>query len=168
MRVYMDSNLQQKLYDTYPKIFSQKDLPMTETAMCWGVAVGDGWYGIIDNLCDLIQQRVIQPHENIEMYEKWIAESSDQSMVEKWEKRIEEEKQKIISVQFTQVKEKFGTLRIYHNCDNDYIDGLISMAESMSSITCEQCGNKGTLNTKGWYHTLCEPCKASRFSREIP
>lgn len=160
----MNEKLQNQLYEKYPKLFCQKDLPMTHTCMCWGVAVGDGWYDIIDNLCDLIQQRVKQPHENIEMYESWVAKEEDLSLIENWKKRIEEEKNKIISVEFTQIKEKFGTLRIYHNSDDPYIDGLISMAESMSGSVCEKCGNKGYMNTKGWISTLCEPCRESRFS----
>ena len=54
----MNKNLQEKLYQKYPKIFRQKDLPMTQTAMCWGIACGDGWYDLIDELCSQIQNRV--------------------------------------------------------------------------------------------------------------
>ena len=166
----MDSDLQQKLYAEYPEIFSQKDLPMTQTAMCWGIATGDGWYEILNNVCFLIQQRVKSPHETIELYEKWISEENDEDRIIYLREKIEKEKEKISSVQFVQVKEKFGTLRIYHTGEGDdpYIDGVISMAESMSGVTCEQCGNKGTLSTKGWHHTLCDRCRVIRFSREIP
>ena len=52
----MNQRLQDKLYEKYPKIFGQKDLPMTQTAMCWGIDCGDGWYNIIDTLCCHIQQ----------------------------------------------------------------------------------------------------------------
>ena len=45
----MKQELQQKLYDTYPKLFIQKDLPPQQTAMCWGICCGDGWYDLIDN-----------------------------------------------------------------------------------------------------------------------
>ena len=33
----MKAELQNKLFEKYPKIFGQKDLPMTQTAMCWGI-----------------------------------------------------------------------------------------------------------------------------------
>jgi len=48
----MRGELQQQLFEKYPAIFRQKDLPMTQTAMCWGIDCGDGWYEIIDTLCD--------------------------------------------------------------------------------------------------------------------
>jgi hypothetical protein len=54
----MKSELQNKLYTKYPKIFRQKDLPITQTCMCWGIDTGDGWYLIIDFLCKKIQDYV--------------------------------------------------------------------------------------------------------------
>ena len=55
-----------------------------------------------------------------------------------------------------QVKEKFGTLRFYYSGGNDYIDGMVTMAETMSSVTCEECGNPGSTLGCGWLTTLCE------------
>ena len=51
----MKKELQDKLFEKYPKIFRQKDLPMTETCMCWGVECGNGWFKIIDLLCEILQ-----------------------------------------------------------------------------------------------------------------
>lgn len=51
----MNKKLTKQLYDKYPKIFRQKDLPMTETCMCWGIDTGAGWYDLIDTLCGLLQ-----------------------------------------------------------------------------------------------------------------
>jgi len=51
----MNSKLEKQLYEKYPKIFRQKDLPMTQTCMCWGVETGDGWYWLINNLCRSLQ-----------------------------------------------------------------------------------------------------------------
>lgn len=56
----MTPELEQKLYSKYPKIFRQKDLPMSQTCMCWGVCCGDGWYTILDSLCSRIQVHVDQ------------------------------------------------------------------------------------------------------------
>ena len=33
----MKKELQDKLYNDFPKIFKQKDLSMKETCMCWGI-----------------------------------------------------------------------------------------------------------------------------------
>lgn len=51
----MKKELQDALFKKYPKIFRQKDLPMQETAMCWGIATSDGWYWLIDKLCSHLQ-----------------------------------------------------------------------------------------------------------------
>ncbi len=59
----------------------------------------------------------------------------------------------------TQVKEKFGGLRFYYNGGNDYVHGMVRLAESMSYHICEQCGStKNVSQTKGWIYTLCEDC----------
>lgn len=65
--------------------------------------------------------------------------------------------QKDISVNVVQVKEKFGSLRFYVNGGDEYIYGLIDMAEAMSHYVCEKCGNIGeSRNLEGFYATLCE------------
>jgi hypothetical protein len=57
-----------------------------------------------------------------------------------------------------QCKEKFGGLRIYYNGALPYINGAIAMAESMSCITCEKCGNPSTIRDGGWLRCLCDSC----------
>jgi hypothetical protein len=39
---------------------------------------------------------------------------------------------------------------------------MVRMAESMSGITCESCGNPGERTGGGWIKTICEPCEANR------
>lgn len=64
---------------------------------------------------------------------------------------------------FTQIKEKWGTLRIYHDsADDPFVDGVIRMAEEMSSHTCERCGHPGRGRGGGWLVTLCDSCDAKR------
>src|SRR5258705_275429 len=43
--------------------------------------------------------------------------------------------------QISQVKEKFGGLRFYFDDGDDYINGLVRFAESISYMTCETCGS---------------------------
>jgi hypothetical protein len=59
-------------------------------------------------------------------------------------------------VTFDQIKEKFGGLRIYFSGGDDYVSGVIGMAEDMSYKLCEVCGNKGNANKSGWIATLCD------------
>ena len=56
----MDADLQKQLYDRYPLIFQERVLPMTETAMCWGIETGNGWYHLIDGLCAQLQRETDQ------------------------------------------------------------------------------------------------------------
>jgi hypothetical protein len=121
-------------YDTYlcttfPKMFVNRYKPMTETTMCWGFECGDGWFNIINQLCANIQHHI------------------------DWKNRKEEV---VPQVTVDQVKEKFGSLRFYFTGGDDYIRGMATMAESMSGVTCEQCGNPGSTVGRGWLTTLCE------------
>lgn len=59
----------------------------------------------------------------------------------------------------TQVKEKFGGLRIYASTDSNSLD-LIDVLEEESLKICEFCGNEGrSVNIRGWYKTLCPKCE---------
>jgi len=123
----MKTELDKKLVTKYPKIFAQRNKPMTETAMCWGFECGDGWYWLIDNLCSLLQ---------------WDIDHNKHPQIEA-----------------TQVKEKYGTLRFYTNGSDDKQDGMIDLAESLSSSICEKCGSvDGVTQTEGWIVTLCKKC----------
>jgi hypothetical protein len=131
----MNKDLQETLYQKYPAIFRQKDLDKTVSAMCWGISVGDGWYSLIDELCDNIQNRLRNVNRDKPESEHMICEA-------------------------VQVKEKFGGLCFYTHGGDDYIDGLISMAESMSYNICAECGNKSAPQKKrGWIYTKCTPCQ---------
>lgn len=66
-----------------------------------------------------------------------------------------------------QVKEKFGTLRFYYQGGDEYINGLTSMAEAMSEVTCEECGNPGTLRHGGWVHTYCDSCQEEHEQKKL-
>jgi hypothetical protein len=62
----------------------------------------------------------------------------------------------------SQVKEKFGGLRFYYDGGNDNIRGMVGMAESLSAITCEQCGAPGDQRHDGWIRTLCNEHATNR------
>lgn len=57
---------------------------------------------------------------------------------------------------FTQIKEKFGLLRIYCIASDSIYD-LITKYEQKSAYICEDCGKKGKLRwPTGWYFTACD------------
>lgn len=137
----MKKELDELLCSKYPKLFVERNLPMSQTCMCWGFSCGDGWYNIIDKLCANIQSHI------------------------DWKNRTEEVVPQVV---VKQVKEKFGTLRFYISGGDEYIHGLVAMAESMSAVTCEGCGAQGKLygagenGITGWMHTHCESCEEAR------
>lgn len=58
----------------------------------------------------------------------------------------------------TQVKEKFGTLRVYHG-GAEWFGKLVDECEYASTNICEDCGAPGvTKNVRGWVRTVCEGC----------
>ena len=99
------------------------------SCMAFGIECNIGWYDILSSVCYRIKQ-----------YEK-------------------NKKSDYYTVTFDQIKEKWGGLRIYHSGGDDYVDGLISMAEEMSYKTCERCGCPGSPNKQGWIMTLCDKCR---------
>lgn len=69
-------------------------------------------------------------------------------------------------IEVVQVKEKFGTLRVYVNGASDAVHDMIDEAEEESGKTCERCGKPGKLYDDGWMTTLCDECeKAYKESR---
>ena len=62
-------------------------------------------------------------------------------------------------VEVLQVKEKFGTLRFYISGGNDFIEGMVEMAEAISGSMCELCGSPDNITrTEGYIRTLCGKC----------
>jgi len=62
-----------------------------------------------------------------------------------------------------QVKEKYGTLRIYVNNYTDEIDRIIEEAEKNAEVTCELCSARGMLHRRnGWLRTLCPTCAETK------
>lgn len=60
-------------------------------------------------------------------------------------------------VYFTQIKQKFGMLRVHMSQQIPYIQGVITMANAMSGSICEKCGQTGSIRNAGnWLTTLCD------------
>jgi hypothetical protein len=177
-----EEEMQNYFPTVYPKMFSGR---------YGGIAVGKGWFGILTQLCQSIQShidwRVTQREQaikyntmaqagkdgNADLFgdlaaaeyannpfftKEYIKERCEEMMKNPLRKVPDECSQVIVE----QVKEKFGSLRFYYQGGDEYIHGLVSMAESMSGITCEECGAPGETGGNGWISTLCETHRAAR------
>lgn len=132
----MSPELDDKICQAYPKLFSQRNDDPTTTAMCWGLEVGNGWFTLIDNMCFLIQNHI-----------DW----------------MEKKNTPIPQVVVTQVKEKFGALRFYYDGGDEHIHGIVRLAESMSESMCENCGAVAkTEYNNGWLSTKCLNCRGEK------
>lgn len=60
-----------------------------------------------------------------------------------------------------QVKEKYGTLRVYLSGGySPYLETLVERAERESATICEYCGQPGQIRgDRSWVKTLCEDHK---------
>ena len=59
---------------------------------------------------------------------------------------------------FTQIKEKYGTMRVYTSCLPDSVDHMIDLYECYSKYVCQSCGESAKYCTHGWIAHLCERC----------
>jgi hypothetical protein len=181
----MKQELDKLLCEKYPKMMVNRNKNEMETCMCWGFACGDGWFNILDQLMGNIQHHIdwkekqrngaIKYNEmatqakagNFELFEEDMKALPNDEYKEKRLAEIvagdfRKVPESIPQVTLDQVKEKFGTLRFYYSGGDDIIDGMVRMAESMTGVTCEECGNVGERRGGGWVHTYCEPCEELR------
>jgi hypothetical protein len=57
-----------------------------------------------------------------------------------------------------QLKEKYGTLRLYMSCETNMIAELIHEYEARSYHICENCGQPGKIRGSKWYEVRCNQC----------
>lgn len=125
----MSPQKEHELVVKFPVLFAGRTTPSTSSLMSFGCECDDGWFDILYSLCVVIQQHIENGH--------WQYDEP---------------------YRFMQIKEKYGTLRVYDSGFDDFIAGAIRVAETMSYVTCESCGAPGKLccATGGyWLKTLC-------------
>jgi hypothetical protein len=125
-------------YDVFQKQMEEK-YPKMLSGQYGGFAVGEGWWVILDKLMGQIQHHI------------------------DWKNR---EREVVPQVVISQIKEKFGGLRFYYDGGDDYISGLVTMAESWAGSICEDCGSIGTRRDGGWIRTLCDKHEAEYQERK--
>ena len=161
-----------KMAAEYPRYFG-------EDCRYGGFAIGEGWYPIISSLVgqidhytkwkrnrrvydlrklramkkgrDALLKFVAGKHEptpwDVEIVDKIMANGLDVTPKVEW-------------IRIAQIKEKFGGLRFYYDGGDEYISGMVLMAESWAGHTCERCGNVGKQRSGGWIRTLCDTHEA--------
>lgn len=63
------------------------------------------------------------------------------------------------SFRFDQIKEKWGSLRIYHHGGNDKSERIIEKYSTLSENICMLCGKPDVYMTnRGWLYPCCKEC----------
>jgi len=131
----MNEELQETLFNKYPEIFQEKDLPMTQTAMCWGIDTGDGWYDIIDTICSKLDKLNADLPEGKKIIARQVKEKF--GGLRFYTSRSSDESSEII---------REGEAKSYDTCDMCGNPGYVNP-------------------TGYWMVTLCESCHEARIKR---
>ncbi len=172
----MRKELDEKLCATYPLLFVDRYEDMTKTAMCWGFDCGDGWYPLINALCERLYARYNYTKSRLQHTEdgtfRYKDEAAKQWALTKLQEELEQE-EKDIPIVF-QVKEKFGGLHFYTHPREGCSEGtreraqqIVFIYECISYHVCEECSIMEGVTTEGngWIKTLCPSCRAERDKR---
>jgi len=126
---------------TYPEMFCERNLPMSETCMCWGFCIGPGWYNALDTLCHNLE--LIQKQTYIHVIFTQIKEKFGGA---RFYHRID------------------TTQCVLNNQDiqswTNIIDDCISRAEAACDHICASCGKDkyDMININGWPYDICKDC----------
>lgn len=154
-------SMRREFTEKYPLLFRNKN--EQEPINLFGIECGEGWRDLLELTFGLVYSRYKNSKKNLEFWEQ--ASNLDPVEIERKiiqaKERLKKDEDELPMI--AQIKEKYGTLRIY--CDNvhDYAQGVFDMAESLSGMTCERCGARGKKTGSSWIVTLCERCENRNF-----
>lgn len=166
------------LEEKYPKIYA---------GQYGGFAVGDGWFNLIDQLSSRIQHYIDFTNDQRERNTKYnimvqmaqdgiwtdfdeYHKNFDAAFVDRAReeilgaslRQVPDEVEQVVAVQ---VKEKFGGLRFYYDGGDRVIQEVVTFAEDLSMVVCEECGAPGERGGEGWIGTLCPTHRAEHDAR---
>lgn len=173
------------LLQRYPVLFEREEGSQEPFAL-FGFECDIGWYHIIEKACDTIYSEyrwknndLKDVKKKLENIDEYVKRSYDKELTheqalerltkayEKCSAEVEIAKAKLPKV--AQIKEKFGTLRMYMDY-TEHTDPAVrcieSYAENMSTVTCERCGNVGITYHMRWHKTLCRDHAIERYGEQ--
>ena len=126
----MNKDLENKLLEDFPWTEAKNVFTGEKLDFSISCECEDGWYSLIHNFCEEVKRLYKSKNANIN------------------------------ELTIYQIKEKYGTLRIYlGNCIKG-TEQIVQRYEMLSSKVCEVCGRKGKMRiNNGWIKVLCDSCK---------
>lgn len=192
----MTSELEEKLFNDFPKLFFEDPETKQKPTLYYGIECGDGWEHLIRSTCETLSCRgtfiagIKQP-----FFKAYSLDVGLHNISRKIEKKLNLKTYSLYSqklnrrygtyggyiTKITQIKEKFGGLRMYYEIHDNFnssdvrqfdkasldrershyvgwVAGITGYAEALSEKTCEHDGSPGQLYSKGWWKTLCPEC----------
>ena len=156
----MEKKEMKELITKYPELFKDQQ---------HDYGCGAGWYPLIEAVCNYIKNK----------------QNRYLSLKHPTNEHVTCGKSELpfFDFKFEQIKEKFGSLRIYHSVikvNHDWtiydevkyeydfhmasgaVYGFIDAIEMISNTTCEKCGAPGESRHGGWIKVLCDNCCISK------
>jgi hypothetical protein len=132
----MSPNKEKAIFERWPQWF-RSAADIRRSGMSDGFRCGDGWYGILYQLCESLEPLVANLEDAGRCFE------------------------------IVQVKAKFGGLRFYVENGSEEIQSVIASAAELSRRTCLNCGSLGVAISYPVLHNsmalLCVFCGGSRW-----
>ena len=172
-----------QIIEKYPLLFD--GISPQEPFALFGFECDIGWFNIIKNACHVMYRDYAQSKRqydyaqnslnhfdqyllNRRTYDKKTSEQEMLKELEAWRDNHESAMNEAIKQmpKIAQIKEKFGTLRIYVDNFSEKYSTVIDYAEQMSEVTCEECGNAGKTYEMDWFKTLCKEHAIKRYGQD--
>lgn len=146
----------------YQKAFivniDQETYVMTKTVKNW-------WYAILYYIGEFVYNYPMQWIHCIPTYTEWDAMDGMPGWKKAFGKQYLKELKKqlkkdhyLYQFRITDIKEKYGTLRLYCNGASDEVYKIIDKYENLSYETCIECGRKADVITDGYVLPYCLRC----------
>lgn len=162
----MKKELELKLVELYPEIFRDYGGDMRQTCMAWGLACGDGWYSLLDALCQTLE--LITDGKDAQVVADQVKEKfgglrfyyhveREQNIFDKvrWKFSSFMSKHKW-GIQYNKI---IDWKKKYFKSINEKVSEAVDYAEYQSYRTCEMCGGPGEVDGGGWRRVVCSDCK---------
>lgn len=126
------------------------------------------WYKIIK----WIDEKILDNIFILPSYTEWDAmpagwnKAFGKQYLKELKKQLKKDKM-LYKFRIMDLKEKYGTLRLYVNYGSKELYNIIDKYESLSSNTCIECGKPTTHTSKGWISPYCEECASTQPEKYI-
>lgn len=161
----MKKELELKLVELYPEIFRDYGGDMRYTCMAWGMTCGDGWYSLLDSLCQTIE--LITKGKDAQVIADQVKEKFGALRfyyhIERKPNILDKTRNTLQNFmcrhgwgrQYNKIIEWKGK---YYKSVCEKVSDAVGYAEMQSYRICDRCGGPGERRGGGWVRVTCIEC----------